>query len=184
MLVPLFLWQSGLIRSPRFFMFSASLEARRETYYDALLAVSRDDDWTGWCRAFFLEAIRTQAEDDLAKAQAILTLYEDMKRRVSDLTGSRYAIHALDCDFSKPRLHQHRLSGWRWHSSKHDCAQGAYAASPSRSRENHPQGKRETTGAIRVCRLTEHCRRPGGLLSNTRVALHTLCIHLPPFLLV
>ncbi len=100
MLVPLFLWQSGLIRSPRFYV-SASLEARRETYYDALLAVSRDDDWTGWCR-FFLEAIRTQAEDDLAKAQAILTLYEDMKRRVSDLTGSRYAIHALDWIFQSP----------------------------------------------------------------------------------
>ena len=68
MLVPLFLWQSGLIRQPMFYI-SAYFEARRDAYYDGLLAVSRDDDWTGWCR-FFLEAIRTQAEDNLAKAQA------------------------------------------------------------------------------------------------------------------
>ena len=43
MLVPLFLWRSGLIRAPRFYV-SAYLGARRDAYYDALLAVSRDDD--------------------------------------------------------------------------------------------------------------------------------------------
>ena len=100
MLVPLFLWQAGLIRSPRFYI-SACLEARRSAYYDGLLAVSRDDDWTGWCR-FFLEAIKTQAEDNLAKAQSILNLYEEMKRRVFDLTRSRYTIHALDWIFRYP----------------------------------------------------------------------------------
>ncbi|WP_446831663.1 Fic family protein [Candidatus Foliamicus sp.] len=100
MLVPLFLWQANLIRSPRFYI-SACLEARRNAYYDGLLAVSRDDDWTGWCR-FFLEAINTQAEDDLAKMQSILNLYEEMKFLVPDLTGSRYAIHALDWIFRWP----------------------------------------------------------------------------------
>ena len=40
MLVPLFLWRSGLIRAPRFYV-SAYLEARRDAYYDGLLAVSR-----------------------------------------------------------------------------------------------------------------------------------------------
>ena len=56
MLVPLFLWQAGLIRAPMFYI-SAYFEARRDSYYDGLLAVSRDDDWTGWCR-FFLDAVR------------------------------------------------------------------------------------------------------------------------------
>jgi Fic family protein len=100
MLVPLFLWQAGLIRQPMFYI-SAYFEARRDAYYDGLLAVSRDDDWTGWCR-FFLEAIRAQAEDNLAKAHGILALYEEMKRRLPEMTRSQYAIRALDWIFEHP----------------------------------------------------------------------------------
>ena len=61
MLVPLFLWQHDLIRAPMFYV-SAHFEARRDAYYDGLLGVSRDDDWTGWVE-FFLTALREQAED-------------------------------------------------------------------------------------------------------------------------
>lgn len=100
MLVPLFLWQCGLIRSPMFYI-SAYFETHRDAYYDGLLAVSRDDDWTGWCQ-FFLEAVRVQAQDNLKKAQGIIDLYEEMKRRVADLTQSRYAVHALDWIFERP----------------------------------------------------------------------------------
>ena len=100
MLVPLFLWQCGLIRQPMFYI-SAYFEAHRDAYYEGLLAVSRDDGWTGWCR-FFLEAVRAQAEENLTKAQGILALYEDMKGRVAEVTRSRYAIHTLDWIFERP----------------------------------------------------------------------------------
>lgn len=100
MLVPLFLWQKGLIRQPMFYV-SAFLEAHRDAYYERLLAVSRDDDWTGWCR-FFLSAIKAQAEENQQKAIAILDLYERMKREVAGLTRSQYAIHALDWIFARP----------------------------------------------------------------------------------
>ncbi len=100
MLISLFLWQRGLIQRPMFYI-SAYLEARREAYYDGLLVVSRDDDWTGWCR-FFLEAVRAQAEDNLAKAQSIFALSEQMKRRLPELTRSQYAIRALDWIFERP----------------------------------------------------------------------------------
>ena len=100
MLVPLLLWQDGLIREPTFYI-SAYFEAHRDAYYDGLLAVSRDDDWSGWCR-FFLEAVRLQAEDNLTKAEGIISLYDDMKRRVPELTRSRYAIHSLDWIFERP----------------------------------------------------------------------------------
>ena len=46
MLVPLFMWQTGLIHRPMFYV-SAFLEANRDEYYERLLAVSRDGDWTG-----------------------------------------------------------------------------------------------------------------------------------------
>ena len=100
MLAPLFLWQCGLISRPMFYI-SAWFEARRDAYYERLLAVSRDDDWTGWCR-FFLEAVRAQAEENLTKAGGILTLYEDMKGQVAEVTRSRYAIHTMDWIFERP----------------------------------------------------------------------------------
>lgn len=100
MLVPLFMWQIGLIQRPMFYV-SAYLEAHRDEYYERLLAVSRDGDWTGWCR-FFLAALKTQAEENQSKAAAILDLYERMKRQVADLTRSQYSIHALDWIFERP----------------------------------------------------------------------------------
>jgi hypothetical protein len=39
-----------------------------------------EDDWTEWCR-FFIEAVRVQAEDNLARTQAILSLYNDLKHK-------------------------------------------------------------------------------------------------------
>lgn len=100
MLVPLFLWQQGLIRAPMFYI-SAYFEARREAYYDGLLSVSRDGDWTGWCR-FFLEALRAQAEDNLTKAMAIQTLRDRLRDTVVEWTHSQYAAKALDWMFGKP----------------------------------------------------------------------------------
>lgn len=100
MFVPLFLWQCGLIAQPMFYI-SGYFEARRDAYYEGLLAVSRDDAWTNWCR-FFLEAVRAQAEDNLAKTRGILALYEDMKEQVAKATRSRYAIRVLDWLFEFP----------------------------------------------------------------------------------
>lgn len=100
MIVPLYMWQTGLIHRPMFYI-SAYFEARRDAYYEALLSVSRDGDWTGWSR-FFLEGVRVQAEDNLAKGKAILELYQTLKRRVAEMTRSQYAIHALDWIFQRP----------------------------------------------------------------------------------
>jgi len=100
MLIPLYLWQSRLIQKPMFYI-SAYFEGHRDEYYERLLAVSRDGDWTGWCR-FFLRATQAQAEDNLSKTQAILDLYERMKRELAEMTHSQYAIHALDWLFAVP----------------------------------------------------------------------------------
>lgn len=100
MLVPLFLWQAGLIQRPMFYI-SAYFEARRDEYYERLLAVSRNDDWTGWCH-FFLEAVRAQAEDNLSKTRDILELHDDLKHRLPEMTRSQYAVRALDWIFSRP----------------------------------------------------------------------------------
>ena len=100
MLVPLFLWQRGLIREPLFYV-SAYFEAHRGAYYDGLLSVSRDRDWTAWCR-FFLDALRTQAEANHAVVLSIVELYGRLKRDVVEWTRSQYAVQALDWMFGRP----------------------------------------------------------------------------------
>lgn len=100
MLVPLFLSQVQLIQSPMFYI-SAFFDSHRDEYYDRLLAVSRDDNWTGWC-VFFLGAVRAQAELNHRKAVEILDLYEELKPRIQALTRSQYAVQALDWLFGRP----------------------------------------------------------------------------------
>ena len=100
MCIPLFMHQVGLIRRPMFYI-SAYFEANRDEYYDRLLAVSRDGDWSGWCE-FFLGAVRKQAEQNLKKTSEVLSLYNTMKLKMVELTRSQYAIHALDWIFEQP----------------------------------------------------------------------------------
>lgn len=100
MFVPLFLYTVKALQSPMFYI-SAYLEARRDVYYEQLLAVSRDGDWTGWC-VFFLEALTEQARENHQKANEILNLYEAEKNRIVELTHSQYAIKALDFIFVRP----------------------------------------------------------------------------------
>lgn len=100
MLVPLFLWQQGLIREPLFYV-SAYFEANRGAYYDGLLSVSRDRDWTAWSR-FFLQALKTQADSNHAVVMSIVDLYARLKRDVVEWSHSQYAIQALDWMFGRP----------------------------------------------------------------------------------
>ncbi|MCE5337186.1 MAG: Fic family protein [Methanomicrobiaceae archaeon] len=100
MLVPLILYEKGLIGSPMFYI-SAYLERNRSVYYERLLAVSRDGDWNGWI-TFFLHAIEEQAGANGRKAKAILDLYDEMKQTVPEVTRSQYAIAAIDALFKMP----------------------------------------------------------------------------------
>lgn len=100
MIVPLFMKQVGLIHQPMFYI-SAYLERHNEEYRERLLSVSRDDDWTGWIE-FFLKALQIQAEQNLAKANAILDLYNRMKLRIPELSHSQFSIHALEWIFERP----------------------------------------------------------------------------------
>ena len=100
LIIPLFLQSKGLLSRPNFYL-SEFLEGNRDEYYDRLLAVSRDGDWTGWC-AFFLRAIIQQAGSNQAKAQAIHALYNARKEWMVEATRSQYGVRALDWFFSRP----------------------------------------------------------------------------------
>jgi Fic family protein len=100
MLLPLFMYEKGLLSSPMFYL-SEYLESHRDQYYDRLGAVSRSKDWEGWIE-FFLTAIIEQAKVNTHKARRILDLYGTKKTKVADLTHSQYAIRAVDALFMSP----------------------------------------------------------------------------------
>ena len=100
LLVPLFMFTKELLSSPGFYI-SEYLESHRDEYYDGLLAVSRDDDWTGWC-AFFLTAVTEQARANQQKVHDLLTLYDELRDWVVEETPSQFSGRALDWVFDKP----------------------------------------------------------------------------------
>jgi len=99
-LVPLQMWKYGLIPEP-LFNIGVRLEVDRDDYYDRLLAVSRDDDWTGWC-VFFLKAIEVQAREDIAPMRKARDLYDHMIREFDEVRRSKYGIPLLDGIFNRP----------------------------------------------------------------------------------
>jgi len=100
LIIPLFLYWKGLISRPSFYL-SEYLEKNRTEYYDRLLMITKDGDWSGWID-FFLTAVIQQAEININKAQKLLNLYNEMKNRFIQATKSQYAIPALDAFFRQP----------------------------------------------------------------------------------
>ncbi len=100
LIVPLFMFNKELLSSPSFYI-SEYLESHRNEYYDRLLAVSRDSDWTGWC-AFFLTAVTEQARAYQQKIHDLLELYDERKEQIVEETHSQYSGRTLDYIFKRP----------------------------------------------------------------------------------
>ena len=100
LIVPLFMFNKELLSSPSFYI-SEYLESHRNEYYDRLLAVSRDSDWTGWC-AFFLIAVTEQARAYQQKIHDLLELYDERKEQIVEETHSQYSGRTLDYIFKRP----------------------------------------------------------------------------------
>ena len=99
-LVPLFLYEKGLLSRPMFYL-SAYLDANRAEYIERLRALNGPRSWNDWV-AFFLHAVTVQAEVNADKARAMLALYERLKARSIELTRSQYAVPLLDRLFAQP----------------------------------------------------------------------------------
>lgn len=100
MLIPLLMRQYGLIGAP-VFSISRQIAPRRIFYYDALLGVSRDDDWTGWC-LYLLDAIRAQAQEGAATIRTMLDLRAEVESHLARRTRARLVDTALDRLFANP----------------------------------------------------------------------------------
>lgn len=100
MLLPLFLYFKKAISYPSFYL-SEYLESRRGQYYEALLDISKNNNWEGWI-SFFLQAVIEQSKENILKAKKIISLYEQKKQRITELTKSRFSIKILDTLFVIP----------------------------------------------------------------------------------
>jgi len=101
-LIPLFLWQKKMIKAPVFYI-SEYLEANRSDYYENLYKISQNKDWENWVN-FFLQAVATQADQNALKANQVISLYQQMKTRIADITNSPHVIMILDTIFAFPIL--------------------------------------------------------------------------------
>jgi Fic family protein len=110
-LVPVFLFEKGLLQEPNFYL-SEYIEAQRDEYIDLLNQLSRTkNSWTNWVR-FFLGAVEHQANQNAKRAMAMLALYEQLKDRFIHETRSQFAVPLLDFIFSTPVFQPSQVE-WR-----------------------------------------------------------------------
>ncbi len=102
LLTGLLLCNSGLTQHPVLYL-SPFIEAHRRDYYDLLLAVSRDGDWTGWLR-FFLAAVAGQARQTARFCDEVMELRTQLQERLREATRSPNAFELLDQLFGNPFL--------------------------------------------------------------------------------
>lgn len=100
MLITLMLWNANIISAPHFYI-SGYFENNKNTYIDLMRRVSETGDWNEWI-VFFLNAIETQAKQNLEIAKNIRRLYEEMKSIFSDTLSSKWAVMAQDFIFTNP----------------------------------------------------------------------------------
>ncbi len=109
LMVPLYLFEKGLLSRPVFYI-SAYFESHRDEYVERLRKLQEPSAWDDWVQ-FFLTAIMQQAEDNLDTARRIIDLYGRMKERVISLTHSQYAVPVLDRLFDRPLFSSSELEG-------------------------------------------------------------------------
>ncbi len=100
-LIPLFLYEKKILSQPMFYL-SAYLDSHRDEYISSLRQIGDEpESWNRWIM-FFLTALSEQAIANTAKARAIMSLYDRLKRRVIEVTHSQYAVPLLDILFKQP----------------------------------------------------------------------------------
>ena len=100
MLIPLMLWEWGVLSAPYFFV-SDYFEKNKEEYLEGLRNVSEIRDWSNWC-IFFLRALEAQATANIEVVGRIQIHYDEMKERFRQVLRSQYFAAAVDYIFANP----------------------------------------------------------------------------------
>ena len=98
-LITLYLVNHGLLAKPSLYL-SDHLEKQRGAYYDSLTRVRESNDMGHWCR-FFLKGVSETAENGKRTFQKILSLRQDIERRIVTLgrraeNGRKLILHLYE----------------------------------------------------------------------------------------
>lgn len=108
MIIALMLWKFEIISAPHFYI-SRYFEDNKAEYIDRMRSVSEESNWDDWC-IFFLEAIESQAQQNLEIAEKIKALYEEMKVVFSEQLSSKWSVVALDYIFTNPVFRNNKFT--------------------------------------------------------------------------
>jgi Fic family protein len=100
LLIILLLCEWKLLHQPLLYL-SAYFEANQQEYYDRLLAVSQQGDWEGWL-CFFLEGIRNQSQDTVARIQRLENLLGKYRLMLQNERDSERLFQAVDYLIEQP----------------------------------------------------------------------------------
>jgi Fic family protein len=101
LLIALLLYERKVLARPLLYL-SLYLKRNQTEYYDRLQAVREKGDWEAWVR-FFLEGVRSSADESTETTRRILTLREeDRVRLAGEGRMSGNLLRALDHLFAQP----------------------------------------------------------------------------------
>ncbi len=102
LLVSLLMCAWNLVPQPMLYL-SAYFEAHRHSYYDLLLAVSRDGAWHAWL-SFFLNGVFLQAQDATTRSRQLHGLWERYRTAFQEARAAARLLSVVDLAFSRPIL--------------------------------------------------------------------------------
>jgi len=100
LLIPLMLYQKKILSYPVLYL-SDYFDRRREQYLENLRLVDREQQWEVWIK-FFLQALKTQAEQTRDKISQMRRVYEEAKQKIRRESSSGNALDLLDMLFIHP----------------------------------------------------------------------------------
>lgn len=102
LLIILLLCAEELLPQPLLYL-SAYLERNRKQYYDLLLKVSQEGNWSEWIR-FFLRGVEEESRDAVKRSDKLLRLWQDYRERLQSARSSALLLRLVDELFSYPAI--------------------------------------------------------------------------------
>ena len=102
LLITLLMCSEELLPQPLLYL-SAFFESYRDDYYRLLLNVSRRGEWRPWIE-FFLQAVKVQAKDAIARSDALIDLWDRYRASLQEARASALLLRLIDELFIFPAL--------------------------------------------------------------------------------
>ncbi len=108
MLIPLFLYSKGIVKTVHIYV-SEYLEENRDEYYHKLRSITEKGDWESWI-IFFLQALTAQSEKNLNLLKEVHNLHRETLDCFNNVTTSKYSLRFIDLLFREPIIKSIRIS--------------------------------------------------------------------------